>query len=167
MSGRCMTSVTQREKCSKIFSPMKHFVSSTETLCFRHENKVFLSLKQKTAFFFIKTRIWPPAKTIIPNRSLGCYALTRFLFVICPAASRLQWNPIAHSKRQGNCSKIKDVIIITLMTDWGSSLKKRCAAFWIRAHKACEKKRFAGTRKKAYLCILITKKNRKEDGRDT
>ncbi len=32
---------------------------------------------------------------------------------------RLQWNPIAHSKQQDICSKIKDVIIITLMTDLG------------------------------------------------
>ncbi len=58
-------------------------------------------------------------QSLNPNRSLDCYALTRFLFVICPAAFRLQWNPIAHSKQQDICSKIKDVIIITLMTDLG------------------------------------------------
>ena len=48
-----------------------------------------------------------------------CYALTSFLLVICPAAFRLQWNPIAHSKQQDICSKIKAVFIITLMTDSG------------------------------------------------
>ena len=69
---------------------------------------------KKTDFLF-----WKSAFMFNPNRSLGCYALTRFLFVICPTAFRLQWNPIAHSKRQVICSKIKDVIIITLMTDLG------------------------------------------------
>ena len=45
-----------------------------------------------------------PGKIIIPNRSLGCYALTRFLIVICFAAFRSQWNPIARSKQQNICS---------------------------------------------------------------
>ena len=38
-----------------------------------------------------------------PNRSLGCYALTSLLFVICNVASRLQWYPIAPSNRQYIC----------------------------------------------------------------
>ena len=41
------------------------------------------------------------------------------LFVICFVTSRLQWNPIAPSKWQNTCSKIKVIIIITLMTDLG------------------------------------------------
>ncbi|MBR7027971.1 MAG: hypothetical protein IKI05_00990, partial [Bacteroidaceae bacterium] len=32
------------------------------------------------------------------------YALTRFLIVICFAAFRSQWNPIARSKQQNICS---------------------------------------------------------------
>ena len=42
-----------------------------------------------------------------PNRSLDCYALTNFLFVICFSVSRLQWSPIAPSNRKNICSKIK------------------------------------------------------------
>ena len=57
--------------------------------------------------------------TLNPNRSLDCYAQTYFLFVISIPVSRLQWNPIAPSKRKYICSKIEDVIIITLMTDLG------------------------------------------------
>ena len=58
-----------------------------------------------------------------PNRSLGCYALTSLLFVICNVAFQLQWNPIAPSNRQYICSKTKSVIIITLMNDLGSRMK--------------------------------------------
>ena len=57
-----------------------------------------------------------------PNRSFGCYAQTHFLFVISIPVSRLQWNPIAPSKRKYICSKIEDVIIITLMADLGFSV---------------------------------------------
>ena len=82
---------------------------------------------------------------IIPNRPLDYYALTNFginptisrhgiaqarlalliwlnemvLFVICLSVFRLQWNPIAPSKRRDICSKTRVVIIITLMTDLG------------------------------------------------
>ena len=35
-----------------------------------------------------------------PNRSLDYYAQTNFLFVICLSVFRLQWNPIAPSKRR-------------------------------------------------------------------
>jgi len=56
---------------------------------------------------------------IKPNRSVDCYVLIRFLFVICPAAFRLQWNLIAHSRQQDICSQIEAVFIITLMTDSG------------------------------------------------
>ena len=41
------------------------------------------------------------------------------LFVICLSVFRLQWNPIAPSKRRDICSKTRVVIIITLMTDLG------------------------------------------------
>ena len=41
-----------------------------------------------------------------PNRPLDCYAQTCFLSVICLSAYRLQWNPIAPSKRKDICSKI-------------------------------------------------------------
>ena len=84
---------------------------------------------------------------IIPNRPLDYYALTNFginptisrhgiaqaslalliwlnemvLFVICLSVFRLQWNPIAHSKRRDIYSKTRVVIIITLMTDLGLS----------------------------------------------
>ena len=80
-----------------------------------------------------------------PNRSLDCSAQTYFginptisrhgiaqarlalliwlnemvLFVIFLSAFPLQWNPIAPSNRKEICSKIQDVIIITLMTDLG------------------------------------------------
>ena len=37
---------------------------------------------------------------LIPNRSLDYYAQTNFLFVICLSVFRLQWNPIAPSKRR-------------------------------------------------------------------
>ena len=53
-----------------------------------------------------------------PNRSLDYYALTNFLFVICLSVFRLQWNPIAPSRRRDICSKTRVVIIITLMTIW-------------------------------------------------
>ncbi|MGN0036196.1 MAG: hypothetical protein ACI36X_03125, partial [Bacteroidaceae bacterium] len=56
-----------------------------------------------------------------PKRSLGLYAQTNFLFGICVPVSRLQWSPIAPSKREHICSKIEVVIIITLMTDLGLS----------------------------------------------
>ena len=39
-------------------------------------------------------------KTFNPNRSLDYYAQTNFLFVICLSVFRLQWNPIAPSKRR-------------------------------------------------------------------
>ena len=84
-------------------------------------------------------------QTLTPNRSLDYYALTNFginptisrhgiaqarlalliwlnemvLFVICLSVFRLQWNPIAPSKRRDICSKTRVVIIITLMTDLG------------------------------------------------
>ena len=80
-----------------------------------------------------------------PKRSLGRYAQTNFginptisrhgiaqarlalliwlnemvLFGICLPVSRLQWNPIAPSKREHIFSKTEVVIIITLMTDLG------------------------------------------------
>ena len=80
-----------------------------------------------------------------PNRPLDCSAQTYFginptisrhgiaqarlalliwlnemvLFVIFLSAFPLQWNPIAPSNRKEICSKIQDVIIITLMTDLG------------------------------------------------
>ena len=80
-----------------------------------------------------------------PKRSLGHYAQTCFgmnptisrhgiaqarlalliwlnemvLFGICLPVSRLQWNPIAPSKREHIFSKTEVVIIITLMTDLG------------------------------------------------
>ena len=54
-----------------------------------------------------------------PNRSLGGYALIRFLFVICFADFRLQWNSIAPSNKQNICPKIETDIIIILMTDLG------------------------------------------------
>ena len=38
--------------------------------------------------------------TMNPNRSLDYYAQTNFLFVICLSVFRLQWNPIAPSKRR-------------------------------------------------------------------
>ena len=53
-----------------MFLHLKHFVSTVETLCFLGKNKVFQGLKQKTAFFFIKTRIWLPAKTIIAEKTM-------------------------------------------------------------------------------------------------
>ena len=55
----------------------------------------------RAAGFYITTLL-----CIIPNRSLGGYALIRFLFVICFADYRLQWNPIAPSNQQNICSKI-------------------------------------------------------------
>lgn len=48
----------------------------------------------------------------------------KHLFVICIPVSRLQWNPIAPSKRKYICSKIKDIIIITLMIDLGLFIQK-------------------------------------------
>ena len=56
---------------------------------------------------------------MIPKRSLGRYAQTNLLFGICLPVSRLQWNPIAPSKREHIFSKTEVVIIITLMTDLG------------------------------------------------
>ena len=44
---------------------------------------------------------------------------SNFLFVICLSVFRLQWNPIAPSKRRDICSKTRVVIIITLMADLG------------------------------------------------
>ncbi len=41
-----------------------------------------------------------PHENINPNRSLDYYAQTNFLFVICLSVFRLQWNPIAPSKRR-------------------------------------------------------------------
>ena len=89
---------------------------------------------------------WLEAKVNLnPNRPLDYYALTNFginptisrhgiaqarlalliwlnemvLFGICLPVSRLQWSPIAPSKREHIFSKIEVVIIITLMTDLG------------------------------------------------
>ena len=62
----------------------------------------------------------------IPNRSLDYYAQTNFLFVICLSVFRLQWYPIAPSKRRDICSKTRVVIIITLMTDLGLSGTHSC-----------------------------------------
>ena len=59
-------------------------------------------------------------KSFNPNRSLGGYALIRFLFVICFTDFRLQWTPIAPSNKQNICPKIETDIIIILMTDLGS-----------------------------------------------
>ena len=59
-----------------------------------------------------------------PNQPLDYYAQTNSLFVICLSVFRLQWNPIAPSKRRDICSKTRVVIIITLMTDLGLTIQQ-------------------------------------------
>ena len=69
------------------------------------------------------------ALTFNPNRSLDYYAQTNFLFVICLSVFRLQWNPIAPSKRRDIWTKTRVVIIITLMTDLGLKTQQPSAVF--------------------------------------
>ena len=79
-----------------------------------------------------------------PKRSLGRYAQTNFLFGRCLPVFRLQWSPIAPSKRKHICSKIEVVIIITLTTDLGVSLRQTMSSLVFDAKVAtpcCPKRR--------------------------
>ena len=78
-------------------------------------NSLFLFMDCKGRSFTTVTGLWK----LNPNRSLDYYAQTNFLFVICLSVFRLQWNPIAPSKRRDIWTKTRVVIIITLMTDLG------------------------------------------------
>ena len=62
-----------------------------------------------------------------PNRSLDCDALTKPSFCHLFRPSRLQWNPIAPSKCQNICSKIKPIIIIQI----SSFLRKKLDIYFI------------------------------------
>ena len=105
------------------FNARQHKKSGMHHYYFLNQDKIIL-------FLIISKEIHPmnrpnssiqfhSEKDLNPNRSLDWYALMSLLLVICFVASRLQWNPIAPSKRQNICSKIKAIIIITLMTDSG------------------------------------------------
>ena len=70
--------------------------------------KLVINLMMTTAYISEQTSLHFEGAmgAINPKSPLGCYAQTYFLFVICLSAYRLQWNPIAPSKRKDSYSKI-------------------------------------------------------------